>query len=481
MMAVLVKIPSPLRRFTEGKSEVEVNGQTVEEALENLIGQFSELAPQLYDEKRELRNFVNLYVRGEDIRYLDAMATKIKDGDEVMIIPSIAGGGETLSNMAEVAATFDRDEYLRYSRHFSLPEIGLGGQLKLKKASVLIIGAGGLGNPASIYLAAVGVGHIGLVDYDVVDLSNLQRQILYTSDDIGKPKLTIAKKRLQALNPKVEINTYEEPLSSANAMTLFRDYDIILDGTDNFPTRYLVNDVCVFQGKPNVYGSIFRFDGQISLFDAKEGPCYRCLYEEPPPPGLVPSCAEGGVLGVLPSVVGSLQATETIKWITGAGQTLIGRLLLFDALAMTFREVKLQKNPDCVVCGENPTITEPIDYEGFCGVSGLEEMVTVPELSVQKVKQKLDSGENHLILDVREKWEWDIAHIKEALFIPMNAIPSRLDELDPSREIVVHCKEGPRAIAMAEYLIKQGFPDVKNMTGGIKKWTIEVDPSLNLY
>ena len=480
-MAILVKIPSPLRRFTDGKREVEVNGKTVGEALENLIGQFSELAPQLYDEKGKLRNFVNLYVRGEDIRYLDAMATEIKDGDEVMIIPSIAGGSEAQPGEVETGMTFDRDEYLRYSRHFSLPEIGLEGQRKLKEASVLIIGVGGLGSPASIYLAAAGVGRIGLVDYDVVDLSNLQRQILYTSDEIGKPKLTIAKQKLQALNPKVEITTYENPLSSVNAMTFFGDYDIILDGTDNFPTRYLVNDVCVFLGKPNVYGSIFRFDGQVSLFDAKEGPCYRCLYEEPPPPGLVPSCAEGGVLGVLPSVVGSLQATEAIKWITGAGQTLVGRLLLFDALSMTFREVKLQKNPDCVVCGENPTITEPIDYEGFCGVSGMKETVTVPEISVQEVKQKLDRGENHLILDVREKWEWDIAHIGGALFIPMNAVPLRLDELDPSREVVVHCKEGPRAVAVADYLIKQGFLNVKNMTGGIKKWTLEVDQSLNLY
>ena len=473
-MKVTVRIPAPLRRFTENQAAVIVSADTVKGALEAVESQFEDLGPNLYDDDGELRNFVNVYVRGIDIRTMEGMGTPLKENDEVMIIPSIAGGEGN-------GSVFDRDDYIRYSRHFSLPEIGLDGQRKLKEASVLIIGVGGLGSPISIYLAAAGVGHIGLVDFDVVDLSNLQRQILYSSHEVSQPKLKIAKERLESLNPKVHVATFEEPLSSSNAMQIFEDYDIVIDGTDNFPTRYLVNDVCVFQGKPNIYGSIFRFDGQVSVFYASEGPCYRCLYAEPPPPGLVPSCAEGGVLGVLPGIVGSLQAAEAIKWITGAGQSLLGRLLLFDALSMTFREVKLQKNPDCVVCGEHPAVTEPIDYEGFCGVSGTQETVSVPEIYVHEVKQKLDLGEDFLILDVRELWERQVAQIDEAIFIPMNSVRSRLAELDPVKEIVVHCHTGQRSAAVTEYLIKQGYSKVRNMVGGIKAWTMEVDPSLNLY
>ena len=473
-MKVSVKIPSPLRRFTDNQPTIEVSGETVGEALGELVSRYIALSSNLYTNDGELRHFVNVYVRGEDIRYLDGMKTVIHEGDEVMIIPSIAGGKEN-------GSPFDRDEYLRYSRHFSLPEIGLDGQKKLKGASVLVIGAGGLGSPVGIYLAAAGIGHIGLVDFDTVELSNLQRQILYTTIDIGKSKTQIAKQRLKDFNPKVEVTTYEESLSSANAMEIFEPYHIVVDGTDNFPTRYLVNDVCVFQGKPNVYGSIFRFDGQVSVFYAKEGPCYRCLYAEPPPPGLVPSCAEGGVLGVLPGIVGSMQAAETIKWITGAGESLIGRLLLFDALLMTFRELKLEKNSDCAACGKNPTITEPIDYERFCGVSAMEETITVPEISVHAVNEKLDRREDVVILDVREPWERQIAHLDEALWIPMNSVPQRLKELDPSEEIVVHCKTGGRSAAVAEYLIKQGFTNVKNMTGGIKSWATEIDLEMNQY
>lgn len=376
---------------------------------------------------------------------------------------------------------FNREEVLRYSRHFSLPEIGMEGQRKLKEASVLVVGAGGLGSPISMYLAAAGVGCIGLVDFDVVDLSNLQRQILYSSEDVGQPKLKRAKDRLEGLNPGVHVETYEEPLTSANAMEIAAHYDIIIDGTDNFPTRYLVNDISVFLGKPNVYGSIFRFDGQVSLLYAKEGPCYRCLFSDPPPPGLVPSCAEGGVLGVLPGIVGSLQAAEAIKWITGAGEPLIGRLLLFDALSMTFREVKLPKNKDCVVCGETPTVTEPIDYEGFCGMSATAEEVAIPEIEVHEVKEKLDRNEDVTILDVREPWEWQIAHLEGALFIPMNSVCSRLDDLDPSREIVIHCHTGQRSAAVTEFLMNRGYTRVKNMAGGIKAWTLQVDPTLMLY
>jgi len=473
-MKVNVRIPSPLRRFTAEQARVTVSAQTVGEAVKAVVDQFEDLAQHLYDTNGELRKFINIYVGEEDVRQHGGLDRSLRENDEILIIPAIAGG--TVSD-----TIFDREEYIRYSRHFSLPEIGLEGQLLLKRASVLIVGMGGLGNPAALYLAAAGVGHIGLVDFDVVDLSNLQRQILYSLKDVGEPKIKIAKDRLESLNHKVEVTTHEEALSSANAGGIFSNYDIIVDGTDNFPTRYLVNDVCVFQGKPNIYGSIFRFDGQVAVFYAKEGPCYRCLYANPPPPGLVPSCAEGGVLGVLPGIVGSLQAIETIKQITGAGQPLIGRLLLFDSLAMTFHQVSIGKDPNCSVCGENPTITEPIDYEGFCGVSGTAETVTVPEMSVQELRTKLENGAKILILDVREQWEWEIAHIDEALLIPMNSVTSRLEEVDPSKEIVVHCHTGGRSAAVSDYLIKQGYTDVKNLRGGIRAWTLEVDPSLMQY
>lgn len=473
-MSVTVRIPSPLRGFTGDRARVIVEGETVQEILDTLVSEYQELRAHLYGQDGNLRNFVNIYVRGSDIRTLKGLSTSLRDGDEVMIIPAIAGGNRENSK-------FDRQETLRYSRHFALPEIGMEGQLKLKEASVLVVGAGGLGSPASFYLVAAGVGHLGLVDFDRVELSNLQRQILYGSSDVGQSKLDVAERRLADLNPNVDITLHPEPLTSGNALDIVRDYDVVIDGTDNFPTRYLVNDVCVFQGKPNVYGSIFRFDGQVSVFDASRGPCYRCLYPDPPPPGLVPSCAEGGVLGVLPGIIGSLQATEAIKWITGAGDTLTGRLLLFDALSPSFQEVSLKKDPDCVVCGDHPTVTEPIDYEGFCGVSGTAETVTVPEISVAEVKEKLQNGDRPVILDVREPWEWEIAHIKEALFIPMREVPSRLEELDPSEEIVVHCHVGPRSARVTEYLIKRGYTKVKNMAGGIKAWTLEVDPSLVHY
>ncbi|MFQ6673358.1 MAG: molybdopterin-synthase adenylyltransferase MoeB [Fidelibacterota bacterium] len=473
-MSITVRIPSPLRRFTESQASVAVSAGTVRDALESVVSRFQDLGVHLYGNDGELRHFVNIYVEGKDIRYLDGMETALEEGHEVMIIPSIAGGQEN-------GAPFDRDEYLRYSRHFSLPEIGLGGQRKLKEASVLVVGAGGLGSPASLYLAAAGVGNVGLVDFDFVDLSNLQRQILYSSDDVGESMLKVARERLERLNPRIQVTTHEEPLSSSNAMTIVAGYDVVIDGTDNFPTRYLVNDVCVFQAKPNVYGSVFRFDGQVSVFYAKEGPCYRCLYADPPPPGLVPSCAEGGVLGVLPGIVGTLQAAEAIKCIAGAGEPLVGRLLLFDALSMTFREVKLQKDRQCVVCGEQPSVTELIDYEGFCSASGTAETVHVPEISVRDVKEKLDRGEGVVILDIREPWEREISRIDKAVFIPMNSLPSRLEDLDPSREIVVHCHTGHRSAAVTEFLVKQGFSRVSNMAGGIKAWTQEIDPGLISY
>ncbi|HUI30522.1 MAG TPA: molybdopterin-synthase adenylyltransferase MoeB [Candidatus Acidoferrales bacterium] len=377
------------------------------------------------------------------------------------------------------------EEVLRYSRHLIIPEVGLSGQKKLKAAKVLMIGAGGLGSPLGLYLAAAGVGKIGIVDFDVVDLTNLQRQVMHSTPDIGRPKLDSARETLNGINPNVEVETYEERLSSANALGLFGDYDVIVDGTDNFPTRYLVNDACVLLGKPNVYGSILRFDGQVSVFDAKRGPCYRCLYPAPPPPGLVPSCAEGGVLGVLPGIIGSLQALEVIKLILGEGEPLIGRLVLFDALKFKFRELKLRKNPECPICGDNPTIHELIDYEQFCGIA---PHVTQPaevvdgetEITVEQLKTRLDRGDDVFLLDVREPHEYEIVNIG-AYLIPLSTLPKRIDELDPSKEIVVHCKSGGRSGRAADFLRRNGFKSVKNLVGGIDEWVEKIDPSLPRY
>ena len=376
-----------------------------------------------------------------------------------------------------------REEIQRYSRHLIMPEVGMEGQLKLKKARVLTIGTGGLGAPLGLYLAAAGVGHLGLVDFDVVDNSNLQRQVTFTTQDVAKPKSAAAKARLSALNPSIEITAYETRLTSDNALELFRDYDIIVDGTDNFPTRFLVNDACVLLGKPNVYGSIFRFEGQVTVFGMPEGPCYRCLYPEPPPPGLVPSCAEGGVLGVLPGIIGSLQAMETIKLILGRGDLLEGRLVLFDALAMKFRELKLRKNPDCPMCGKHCTIHQLIDYNEFCGIRGEEEPeidLHVPEITPREIKQRLDAGDDLYILDVREPHEYQICNLDGHL-IPLGELPRRVHELDSSREIVAHCRSGKRSADAVQFLQEAGFHKIWNLKGGILAWADEVDPSVPKY
>lgn len=382
-------------------------------------------------------------------------------------------------NVNEVVLT--HEEIRRYSRHLLMPEVGLAGQKKLKAASVLIIGAGGLGSPAALYLAAAGVGRIGLVDFDVVDESNLQRQILHGTSWVGKPKLASAKARLLDLNPDITVETHEVLLNSQNALDILRDYDIIIDGTDNFPTRYLVNDACVFLGKPLIYGSIFRFEGQATVFDARVGPCYRCLYPEPPPPGLVPSCAEGGVFGVLPGVIGAIQATEAIKLIIGQGEPLIGRLLLYDALSMRFRELRLRKNPACPVCGENPTIRELIDYEAFCGVRVIEEHVTEFDITPRELKAMLErDGQQIVLLDVREPHEWEICHLEGAVLIPLRELPEQLHRLDPTREYVVYCKSGARSAQAARILQSAGLR-VKHLRGGINAWAREVDPSIPVY
>ncbi|MGH9713695.1 MAG: molybdopterin-synthase adenylyltransferase MoeB [Candidatus Acidiferrales bacterium] len=379
--------------------------------------------------------------------------------------------------------TLSKDEVLRYSRHLIMPEVGMDGQLRLKAARVLCIGTGGLGAPLGVYLAAAGVGRIGLVDFDTVDLTNLQRQILFSTTDVGRPKIEAAADRLHNMNPEIQIDTFETRLTSENALELFKDYDIIVDGTDNFPTRYLVNDACVLLGKPNVYGSIFRFEGQVSIFGAPGGPCYRCLYPEPPPPGLVPSCAEGGVLGVLPGIVGSIQAAETLKLIIGKGKPLIGRLLLFDALAIRFRELKLRKNPECPVCGEHPTITKLIDYAEFCGIRGEDAPapeITVPEIAPRELKARLDRGDDLFILDVREPHEYQICNLGGHL-IPLGDLSRRVNELDSSREIVAHCRSGKRSAEAVEFLRKAGFRKALSLKGGILAWSDEVDPSVPKY
>jgi adenylyltransferase/sulfurtransferase len=381
------------------------------------------------------------------------------------------------------ATQLSKEEILRYSRHLIMPEVGMEGQLKLKRARVLLIGTGGLGAPLGLYLAAAGVGRLGLVDFDVVDFTNLQRQVVFSTADVGRPKIEAARERLQGLNPDIEIITHEARLTSENALEIFRHYDIIVDGTDNFPTRYLVNDACVLLGKPSVYGSIFRFEGQASVFGMPDGPCYRCLFPEPPPPGFVPSCAEGGVLGVLPGIIGSIQAMETIKLILGSGDSLAGRLLLFDALGMKFREVKLRKNPDCVICGPKRTITKLIDYYEFCGVRGEETpapAVTVPEIEPRELKARLDRGDDLFILDVREPHEYQICNLSGHL-IPLGDVARRAHELDSSREIIVHCRSGKRSAEAVDFLRKAGFRKIWNLKGGILAWSDQVDPSIPKY
>ncbi|MBI3318532.1 MAG: molybdopterin-synthase adenylyltransferase MoeB [Candidatus Omnitrophica bacterium] len=394
------------------------------------------------------------------------------------------------SGTSKAEASLSKEEVKRYSRHLIMPEVGVAGQKKLKSASVLLIGTGGLGSPLGLYLASAGVGRIGLVDFDVVDFTNLQRQVLYTTQDVGRPKLQAAKERLTAINPLIEIQTHEVRLSSDNALEILQGYDVIVDGTDNFPTRYLVNDACVLLKKPNVYGSIFRFEGQASVFDASRGPCYRCLYPEPPPPGLVPSCAEGGVLGILPGIVGTIQATETIKLIIGNGEPLIGRLLLFNALKMRFRELKLRKNPSCPACGAKPTVTKLIDYEEFCGLKRGEDPSTgsgqAPnqeewEITAGELAQLLQKNKGLKLIDVRETNEYDICHIPGAKLIPTSEFVHRIGELDSADEMVLYCHKGIRSRNALDLLKAAGFRKIKSLRGGVDAWADEIDPSMPRY
>ena len=479
-MGIKVMIPTPLRTYVGGQEALELGGSTIGAVLENLSREYPDLKRHLFSEEGKLRNFVNIYLNDEDIRYLQREKTPVEDNDTVSIVPSIAGG---VSTSLAPPQELSHEETQRYSRHLIMPEVGMEGQKKLKAASVLCIGAGGLGSPLSLYLAAAGIGRLGLVDFDVVDFSNLQRQILHYTSDVGRPKLTSAREKLQAINPNIELETYEAHLNSQNALELFRDYDIIADGTDNFPTRYLVNDACVLTGKPNIYGSIFRFEGQASVFAAPGGPCYRCLYPEPPPPGLVPSCAEGGVLGILPGLVGVIQATEVVKLILGQGESLAGRLLLFDALGMRFRELKLRRNPACPACGDHPTVTELIDYEQFCGIPPETEEVSdeIAEISPTELQKELEEGKETFILDVRNPEEYDICSIEEAHLIPLPELMDRIHELDSAREMVVHCRSGMRSAKAIERLHQVGFRKLRNLRGGILAWADEVDPSMPKY
>jgi adenylyltransferase/sulfurtransferase len=477
-----ILLPTPLRPYAEGAATIDVEASTVADALSELVARHPQLRKHLYDDAGKMRSFVNLYRNDEDVRYLEREGTSLTAADSLSIVPSIAGGTSASAPAAPV--TLSNEEIRRYSRHLIMPEVGIEGQKKLKSARVLAIGAGGLGSPLAVYLAAAGVGTIGIVDFDVVDDSNLQRQILYGASDVGRPKLQAAAERLRDMNPNVRVVPYETRLDSSNALEIFREYDVVADGTDNFPTRYLVNDACVLTGKPNVYASIFRFEGQASVFWAEKGPCYRCLYTEPPPPGLVPSCAEGGVLGILPGLLGVIQATETIKLLLATGEPLVGRLLLVDALSMRFRELKLKKNPDCVVCGPNPTVTKLIDYEEFCGIpqeAAMNPVSGIPEITVYDLKTMRDRGDDFVLVDVREPHEFAICSLPGSVKIPLGTLPQNLNRLSTADEIVVHCKLGGRSAKAVQFLRDSGFRKVRNLAGGIDRWAAEIEPKMPRY
>lgn len=484
-----ILIPTPLRNFAGGKSDFDTNVATVQAGLEALVAEYPQMKNNLFNAEGKLRSFVNVYLGDDDVRDLPEGLNSAADAkDEISIIPSIAGGSE---------ATLSNEEIARYSRHLILPEVGMEGQKKLKAAKVLCVGTGGLGAPMAMYLAAAGVGTIGLIDFDVVDESNLQRQIIHTQSTVGMLKVDSGEQMLKGLNKFTNIVKHNAMLTSANALEIFKEYDIIADGTDNFQTRYLVNDACVLTGKPNVYGSIFRFEGQASVFATEQGPCYRCLYPEPPPPGLVPSCAEGGVLGILPGLVGVMQATEVIKLILGIGEPLIGRLLLVDSLGMSFRTLKLRKNPNCPMCGTHE-IKQLIDYDQFCGiekptsvgplevsshgkVSDAAVVDGIPQVTVEELQARMKKGDV-FVLDVREPHEAQIATLGAPL-IPVGTLEGRIAELLPHKdeEIFVHCKLGGRSQKAAQILKAAGFEHVSNVQGGIQAWAERIDPAMPKY
>jgi adenylyltransferase/sulfurtransferase len=502
-MSVKVMIPTALRTYADGIDTVEMTGSNVGAVLSQLAEQFPRLKPHLFDKEGNLRNFVNVFVNDDNIRDKQQKDTALKSGDEVAIVPAVAGGGDSccgggacdpggVATAAKPQALPDltNEEIKRYSRHLILPEVGMEGQKKLKNASILLIGTGGLGAPLGMYLAAAGVGRLGLVDFDVVDHSNLQRQVIHGTASVGKPKIKSAETRIKDINPNTKLDLYEEAFTSENAFRIARQgYDIIIDGTDNFPTRYLVNDVCVLLNKPNVYGAIFRFDGQASVFHHQGGPCYRCLYPEPPEPGLVPSCAEGGVLGILPGIIGLIQATEAIKIILGQGNTLSGRLMMFDALGMKFREMKIRRDPKCPICGDHPTIKELIDYKEFCGMPQEEKSVEkeskLPkqsdwDITPVQLKKMMDAGEKFQLIDVREPHEYQICNLKGEL-IPLATLPGKLGSLDKNAHIIVHCRSGGRSAKAVTAMRQAGFTNAWNVAGGVLAWSDMVDPTMPKY
>jgi sulfur-carrier protein adenylyltransferase/sulfurtransferase len=481
-VSVRVQLPMALREYTGGASEVDVDAADIDAALDGLASRHPLLRRHLFTDAGRLRGYVRVYLNDDDVETLAARGrTPVGPGDVLLIVPSIAGGAP------QPAAPFDSDEVARYARHIALPELGWEGQRKLRSARVAIVGVGGLGSPAALYLCAAGVGTIGLIDFDVVDVSNLQRQVIYGTADVGRRKVDVAATRLRQLNPHVDIVTHAERLTRANALEILEQYDVVIDGTDNFPTRYLVSDACVMIGRPYVYGSILRFEGQVAVFTGRTGPCYRCLFREPPPPGLVPSCAEGGVLGVLPGIIGSAQALETIKLIIDRGSSMIGRLGLFDALTFRWRELKLRRDPACPVCGDSPTVTGLIDYDEFCGYGETETMNSprqhVQDITPLELKQRLDNGEPLLLIDVREPFEWDIANLSEygARLIPLGDVLDSTGEIDPQAEIVLYCRTGARSGGAARQLSSRGYERVWNLKGGINRWAEEVDPGMTSY
>jgi molybdopterin/thiamine biosynthesis adenylyltransferase/rhodanese-related sulfurtransferase/molybdopterin converting factor small subunit len=481
-MAIRILLPAALRPYAGHRAEISVEALSVGEALEKLSSEFPSLRRYIFEEDGRLRNFVNVFVNGQSAKLLKGERTELRDGDTLMLIPSIAGGSQGAELLAALGAGgFTKEELVRYSRHLLIPEVGLEGQRKLKEARVLVVGMGGLGNPAAMFLAAAGVGTIGVVDYDRVEKSNLQRQVLFGEADVGRSKAEVAAQRLKAINPHVEVKVHELKLSSSNALDVIRDYDVVIDATDNFPTRYLLNDACALLGKPDVYASIFRFEGQASVFDARRGPCYRCLYPTPPPAGLVPSCAEGGVLGVLPGIMGSVQALEAIKLILGKGEPLIGRLLYFDAIKLQFHEFRVSKDPSCPLCGPSPSIRELIDYEDFCRVHEQVLLERGNEVTPQELKRWLEEGRDVLLLDVREPFEHELVALPNAKLVPLRELAARAHELDTARTIVVYCHMGERSMLALQILRSLGFRRVKHLQGGIDAWAEQVDPSMLRY
>lgn len=485
-MAITVLIPTTLRSFTNRRSELELSGNTIREVIQNLADEYPETKKAIFDEEGKPRAFINIFLGDTNIKKLNGYDTEVKDGDTIMLIPAIAGGSVESSVIEDGRAEkLTNDEIMRYSRHLLLQEVGVKGQKKLKAAKVLIVGLGGLGTPLAQYLAAAGVGTIGLVDFDEVESSNLQRQVIHGTRDVGRPKVASAKDAIRAINPLVKVEVYHFLLNAENALDLIGEYDVVADATDNYKARYLINDACVLLGKPDVFGAMYQFEGQTSVYYAKEGPCYRCMYPAPPPAGLVPSCAEGGVLGVLPGIIGTIQANEVIKLIIGGSQPLVGRLLTLDAWKMKFRELKIDKDPECPICGRHATIKEleEFDYEEFCGLKKQqEEEAPVEAIEAKVLKQRLDDGEDIMIIDVREPHERAIVKFPDAKVIPIGQLARRQNELNPKMDTVFICKEGKRSILAINTLREAGYTGpMYNLKDGINTWAKDVDQSMPQY